>query len=106
MSQEAQTAASQKLTPTIAPWIGILSRVGAISAIVGAWLLLAGWSYLYFYFIEFGMRISSLQIDNRILPLWGLIAAASLPGGGPISAPAHSFYRRRDLGSPPTFLPT
>lgn len=55
-------------------WLSLAGKVGAISALIGAWLFLVGWSWAYFWFGQFGVGISGLEIDNRAMPLWGLVA--------------------------------
>ena len=55
-------------------WLDLLGRTSAISAIVGAWLLLCGWSFAYHYFAGFGIGISSLVLELGMLPIWGLTA--------------------------------
>jgi hypothetical protein len=55
-------------------WLDVLGRVGAVSAVIAAWLTLAGWAFAYTYFAGFGIGISGLGLDLETLPLWGFEA--------------------------------
>lgn len=72
------------------PWLEILGKVTAFASLAGAWLLLVGWAYAYFYFEKFGIGLTALALRIDELPLygfltlrsyWGLVLAVLFVGG-------------------------
>ena len=89
------------------PWMEILGKVGAVGGLVAAWLLLTGWAYAYAYFYEFGIGVSAVQLDARLLPLYGFLSAREfwLPLlGGALGTVAALWLSRRLLGDLPANL--